>query len=434
MLRVSPTILAVLVSGAAALGAIDPAKLPPAANGFDFEKQIRPLLEQNCVGCHGAEKEKGKFRLDARDFLLKGGENGVDVVPGKSAESALIHAVARLDDDTAMPPKKEKALSAAQVGLLRAWIDAGAPYPEGFVLRATVPEGMRLDADQLAKLPPPAARQVDFVKDVQPIFAEHCIQCHGEKRQEAAFRLDDKAVVLAGGELGVALVPGKSTESLLIHFVAGLRPEGRMPKKGDPLTPEQIGILRAWIDQGADFPDAASIAVVDKRKHWAFKAPVRPPVPAGTDGTANPIDAFVGARLAKEGLTWSPEADKATLLRRAHLDLTGLPPTVEELDSFLADSSARRLSARRRAAARFTALRRALGPPLARRSTVCGQQRLRERRATHRSLLPRLGGERLQSRPAVRSIHRGAARRRSASESHAGPDRRDGIPAEFNDQ
>src|SRR6187401_1172907 len=73
--------------------AVDPGKLPPAAASFDFDKDVRPLLEQHCVECHGAEKQKGKLRVDARDFLLKGGENGVDVLPGKSAESPLIHAV-----------------------------------------------------------------------------------------------------------------------------------------------------------------------------------------------------------------------------------------------------------------------------------------------------------------------------------------------------
>jgi hypothetical protein len=197
---------------------------------------------------------------------------------------------------------------------------------------------MRLDPEQLAKLPPAADRKIDFVKDVQPIFSEHCYQCHGEKRQEVGFRLDHKATLMAGGDLGRALVPGKSAESLLIHFGAGLRPEGRMPKKGEPLTPEQIGILRAWIDQGAEFPEAASVVLLDKRDHWAFKAPVRPAVPAA-NGTANPIDVFVGARLAKEGLEFSPEADKSALLRRIHLDLTGLPPTVEELDAFLRDSA-----------------------------------------------------------------------------------------------
>ncbi len=316
----------------AAIADIDLGKLPPAAKAFDFDRDIRPIFEQRCIECHGAEKQKGKFRLDARDYLLAGGENGEPVKVGKSAESPLIHFVARLDEDSAMPPKKDKALTPEQVGKLRAWIDAGARYPEGFVIRNTAVDSFKLDSKDIAKMPPPAHRLVDFVKEIQPIFVEHCYQCHGAKRQEAGFRLDHKATVLAGGELGKAIVPGKSDESLLIHFVAGLRPEGKMPRKGDALSAEQIGLLRAWIDQGAAFPDSASVVLVDKRAHWAFKPPVKPT-------TGNSIDAFVAARLEKDGLKFSPEADKATLLRRVHLDLTGLPPTIAELDAFLADAA-----------------------------------------------------------------------------------------------
>jgi mono/diheme cytochrome c family protein len=325
---------------AASAMAADLSKLPAAATAFDFHKDIRPVIEANCVGCHGAEKQKGKFRLDTREWLMKGGENGDAVVIGKSADSPLIHNVARLDEDEAMPPKKDDALKPAQVAKLRAWIDAGLPWPEGFVLHST--GGVKLDKAELAKLPAPVSRHIDFVNDVQPIFREHCSQCHGEKRQEAAFRLDHKPTVLRGGELGPALVPGKSEDSLLIHFVAGLRPEGRMPKKGGPLSTGQIAVLRAWIDQGAEFPEAASVVLKDRRDHWAFKPPVRPAVPALSVQQAvirNPIDAFVGARLEKEGLPFSPETDKAALLRRVHLDLTGLPPTVAELDAFLADNS-----------------------------------------------------------------------------------------------
>lgn len=332
---------ALAIAPSFAFAQVDASKLPPAAAQFDFDKDVRPLLEQSCVECHGAEKQKGAFRLDTREMLLKGGENGETVKLGKSADSTLIHHVARLDEDTAMPPKKDRALTPHQVGKLRAWIDFGAPYPEGFVIRTTIKDGSKLSPAQIAQLPSPLQRKVDFVKEVQPIFAEHCYQCHGPNRQEAAFRLDHKATVLAGGELGKALAPGKSDESLLIHFVAGLRPEGRMPRKGDPLTNDQIALLRAWVDQGADFPDAASVVLVDKRSHWAFKPPVKPAVPTASQSTSirNPIDSFIGARLEREKLSFSPEASKAALLRRLHLDLTGLPPTVEELDAFLADQS-----------------------------------------------------------------------------------------------
>ncbi|HTD67184.1 MAG TPA: DUF1549 domain-containing protein [Candidatus Limnocylindria bacterium] len=209
-----------------------------------------------------------------------------------------------------------------------------------------------------AELPPAATRPVDFVKDVQPILAKNCYECHGEKKQRAELRWDVKAVALKGGEHGPAIVPGKSSESLMIQLVAGLKgDESRMPAKGEPLSAEQIGVLRAWIDQGAIWPDGVDIAkIVDKRDHWAFKPPVRPTVPrisksaiskpAGnarkTDSLItlpNPIDAFVLARLEKEGLKPSPEADRVTLIRRLSLDLIGLPPTPAEVDAFVADKS-----------------------------------------------------------------------------------------------
>lgn len=191
-----------------------------------------------------------------------------------------------------------------------------------------------------SKLPPAADRKVDYAKDVQPIFATACYSCHGDKKQQSGFRLDRKADALRGGEIGKGIVPGKSADSPLVHYVAGLVPEMKMPPKGDRLTPEQIGILRAWIDQGAEFPESGAVA--SAKDHWAFKPPVQSVLPSVSDPKwgRTPIDAFVLARLDKEGLKPSVEADRVTLLRRLHLDLTGLPPTVAEVDAFLADKSA----------------------------------------------------------------------------------------------
>jgi len=193
-----------------------------------------------------------------------------------------------------------------------------------------------------SKLPPPVSTKVDFVKDIQPILAKNCVGCHGPDKQEAQFRLDVKSIALKGGELGPAIMPGKSADSLLIHFVAGLAENKVMPQKGDRLTIQQIGLLRAWIDQGATWPDSASATVDDKRNHWAFKAPVRPAEPKvkNKKWVRNPIDSFVLARLENEKLPPSPEADRVTLIRRLSLDLIGLPPTIEEVDRFLADKSA----------------------------------------------------------------------------------------------
>ena len=188
-------------------------------------------------------------------------------------------------------------------------------------------------------LPPAAARTVDFVKDVQPLFAAHCHACHGPKKQESAFRLDHRPSAMKGGDLGPAIIPGKSAASPLVRYVAGLEEGMQMPPEGKPLAREQIGILRAWIDQGAKWPDSASITLTSSGDHWAFQAPVRPAVPEVSDAAwaGTPVDHFILARLQQEKLSPSPEADKTTLLRRLSLDLTGLPPTIEEMDNFLAD-------------------------------------------------------------------------------------------------
>ncbi len=330
-------VIPLLLAGRLAAAEVDITKLPPAATApVDFTREIKPLFENSCLKCHGPEKPKGGFRLDTREHALKGGEDGVSIAPGESAKSPLIHFVARLVQDSEMPPKgKGEPLTKEQIGLLRAWIDAGAKWADGVVLVAAV------EKLPIEKLPPAATRPVDFVQDIQPIFADNCYGCHGPKKQEANFRLDHKLTALRGGDLGPAIVPGKSVESLLIHLVAGLKPDQVMPQKGDRLTSEKIALLRAWIDQGANWPESASVQVVDKRAHWAFKAPVQPPLPAIKDQkwVRQPVDTFVRARLEKENLQPSPETDKTTLLRRVSLDLIGLPPTVEEVDAFLADTS-----------------------------------------------------------------------------------------------
>jgi mono/diheme cytochrome c family protein len=175
---------------------------------------------------------------------------------------------------------------------------------------------------------------VDFVRDIQPIFAAHCAKCHGAEKQMAELRLDNKQIAAR------MFVAGKSKDSRLLHRVLGLNNEARMPKGGEPLKPEQIELLRRWIDQGAVWPDNAT-AEAGVKKHWAYVAPVRPALPEVKNKTweRNAIDRFVLARLEKEKLAPSPEADKVTLLRRLSLDLIGLPPTPEEVDAFLKDLS-----------------------------------------------------------------------------------------------
>jgi mono/diheme cytochrome c family protein len=183
------------------------------------------------------------------------------------------------------------------------------------------------------------APQVDFLKDIQPILAGHCYSCHGPEKQKGDLRWDSKESVFKAGEHGPVIVPRNSAKSRVMVLVSGQDPDLLMPPRGERLTSAQINLLRSWIDQGASWPEEASLSSGNKANHWAFKAPVRPAIPAvkNKKWVRNPIDDFVLARLDKERLRPSAVADKATLVRRVSLDLTGLPPTPKEVEKFLAD-------------------------------------------------------------------------------------------------
>jgi hypothetical protein len=169
----------------------------------------------------------------------------------------------------------------------------------------------------------------DFARDIQPIFEKNCYACHGEKVQSAGLRLDRKQ----------SAAP-KLNE--IYPRVAGLGNNARMPLGGQ-LPAAQIALIKAWIDAGAVWPDtpASTASAAPKPKHWAFIPPQRPALPEvhNVAWVRNPIDRFVLAKLESESLKPSPEADRATLLRRLSLDLIGLPPTPAELDAFLSDPS-----------------------------------------------------------------------------------------------
>ncbi len=182
----------------------------------------------------------------------------------------------------------------------------------------------------LGALPAAAADKVEFARDIRPILARHCWSCHGpdEATREAGLRLDIRELALAKK----AFVPGDAAKSKLFARLHATKADAVMPppESKKPLTDRQKQLLKDWIDQGADFAP-----------HWAFRPPVRPAIPAVSNAAwvRNPVDAFVLKRLDRDGLKPSPEADKATLLRRVTLDLTGLPPTPADLAAFLADPS-----------------------------------------------------------------------------------------------
>ncbi len=173
--------------------------------------------------------------------------------------------------------------------------------------------------------------KVDFNAEIRPIINKKCITCHGGVKRSGEFSLLFRSDALSPNESGKrAIVPGSVEESEMIRRINHHDPEERMPPEGDPLPPEEIELLTRWIEQGAQWED-----------HWAYVKlePIDPPA-VETDWVANDIDKFIFKQLQVGELLPSPRADKATLLRRVSLDLTGLPPTPAELDAFLADSSA----------------------------------------------------------------------------------------------
>ena len=184
---------------------------------------------------------------------------------------------------------------------------------------------------QLAAAPP-----VDFSRDVRPILSDRCFACHGpdEANRQAGLRFDvEDGAKKARGDRPPAVVPGDPAASLILKRVAPADPAMQMPppySDRKPLTEQEVATLRAWIEQGAKW-----------RSLWSFNAPVRPAEPAvqNRGWVRNPIDSFILARLEKEGLKPSPEARRDQLLRRVSFDLTGLPPTLAELNAFLADTS-----------------------------------------------------------------------------------------------
>jgi mono/diheme cytochrome c family protein len=210
----------------------------------------------------------------------------------------------------------------------------------------------QVPTQKVASLPSRSAEQeerVDYFRDVKPILLKHCYICHGPSQAESGLRLDLRSHAMRGGDGGAVIVGGNGRGSKLIQYVSGKSESGLiMPPKerGDSLSENQIAILRTWIDQGAVWPDPSvssggnRVAANPRSEHWAFQPvqPVRPPV-LGDPWINTPIDAFVLAKLQQRRLRPNPEADRIALLRRVTFDLIGLPPTPDDVQVFLDDTS-----------------------------------------------------------------------------------------------
>ncbi len=306
----------------ALLGLLLPAFLAPAAAAPapSFEFDVLPIFEQRCLACHGQEPFQGELDLRSVEGLLMGGKSGSAVTPGSAEHSLLLEKIV-----AGLMPPVEPRLTNDEVDKIRGWIDHGLSQ-ETAVVETPVTE-----------------------KDVLPIFQLRCVKCHGKRRTEGDLDLRTLAARLKGGKSGPALVPGDLEKSLLFQRVIREEmppPDMLFENQVRPPNDTEVAVLRKWIAGGA-LPEPKE-AVASAEEHtqpegsdfWSLRPPVRPTPPKVKDQAKvnNPIDAFLLEKLESKGLSFSPEADRRVLMRRAFLDLTGMPPTPDEIDAFMSDN------------------------------------------------------------------------------------------------
>jgi len=208
---------------------------------------------------------------------------------------------------------------------LRQWLNAWSRWTTAFVVWSIAST---------------ATAQIDFARDVRPLFERYCYECHGPKKQKSGYRLDVRELALKGGDFGeVAIVPNDSLNSPIFRYASGEEEDLLMPPKKSgkgQLTNEELFTLKTWIDEGASWPDEFAGKARHASSHWSLQ-PLRL-LEAVVDDRAN-IDQFIREKLNEQQLSPSPQADRRTLIRRLSFDLVGLPPSIEEIEAFLADES-----------------------------------------------------------------------------------------------
>ena len=365
--------VAVSVPGGVAAQA-DPA---PGTKDY-FTKKVQPILDGNCYDCHAEETQKGNLRLDSYGAIRKGGKSGPILVPGDPETSRMILAIRRAGGAVkSMPPKS--VLDPADVAVLEAWVKAGAVGADGSAAATTaVAEAPKVSAAE-AKAPADTAKEPAqkepaqvvkvsasasaphaqgvmsnedfFENNIRPILANNCYKCHTDN-ESGGLRLDSREGLLKGGEDGPVLTPGDPEKSLIITAVRQTTLL-KMPKNGKPLSPQEVADLTQWVKQGAAWPKSApgttfsasvktGIITDKQRAFWSFqplKVVSTPEVKDPTHWAKTPIDKFVLAKLSATGIQPAAQADRRALIRRVTYDLTGLPPTPEEVDAFVKDKS-----------------------------------------------------------------------------------------------
>ena len=295
-----------------------------------FESDIAPVLNQYCVVCHGENAPQAEFDVRSRESLLAGGKSGPALVPGTPSESLLLQKIA----SGAMPMGGAR-LDPGEVDTVRRWIEGGALL-----------EGENADEAAAGAQDSPDPRKI-----IVTTINVKCLLCHGRRHQEGGLDLRTRASALKGGVSGPAIVPGDPDASLVIQRIAAeeMPPEQHQARLSyRPVTSDELQQMRRWISEGAPWDNEEPVAVNpesdpkvsdEDRQFWSFQPPRQtdPPSVTASDRVRQPLDAFLLGRLEKAGLSFAPEADRQTLVRRAYFDVIGLPPSPEEVESFVTD-------------------------------------------------------------------------------------------------
>jgi mono/diheme cytochrome c family protein len=326
----------------------------------DLGIEARNIIANHCYDCHSIKKSKGKLRLDALEYLLKGGEEGPALVLGHPEKSEMIRRIKLpASDDDAMPTKG-KRLTKKEIEILEVWVKQGAPWPNTD-LKSTASAAI---LDQKSEL----AENVDRFKDlgssedrimntsdaptkapevlnanqlqelninVRSILAHNCYACHNATKTKGGLRLDKKEFIFKGGENGPILVAGNSEKSDMIRRVKlPFGHDDAMPTKGKRLSKEDVAMLEYWIQQGAPWPTGPEKSLY----RVAALEPRMPTLPKATSGLNQPIDLFVNEYFKKNKISWQKSVDDKTYIRRVYLDVTGLLPSPESINAFVSDT------------------------------------------------------------------------------------------------
>jgi cytochrome c553 len=283
------------------------------AGSAEFPAELAAVLRERCLGCHNAKSVQGGLDLSTPTAALKGGKSGRAIEPGASGRSLLIEKVV----SGSMPPGGPK-LAEGDIAKMRAWIDAAAGEQAGAVTE----------------------------RDALSIFQMRCVVCHGKRLQQGGLDLRTHAARLRGGKSGPALIPGKPDESLIMkRILSGDMPPAKLQFDFSVRPPSnaEVETLRRWIAGGAPQSEAtvggdSTIAARD-REFWSFQPVSRqtPPRVKNQERVRTAVDAFLLEKLEAAKLSFAPPAAPAVLARRAWMAVTGMPPSVAELDAFLSD-------------------------------------------------------------------------------------------------